>query len=112
MRAKELAFIKNKNTTSYNSNKFKILYLLSIFIIFFGLFGLLFYPPLWFIFFILYIIFFNINLKLYEAFYKNHGLFFFIKAVIIHYFYILSISISGVLGLICGKLSKNKSYEL
>jgi len=111
LRAKELASIKNNVETSYNSKRFKILYLLSIFIIFFIILGL-FVPLLCLIAIVLYLIFFNLNSELYVAFYKNHGLIFFLKAIIIHYIYILLISVFGILGLICGKISKKESYQL
>ncbi len=106
LRAKELASVKNKIETSYNSKKFQVLYLLSIFIIFFGILGL-FMHLLCLVAVGLYLIFFNLNFKLYTAFYKKNGLIFFIKSVITHYFYILSISISGILGFLIGK----KNYE-
>lgn len=111
MRARELACVKNRVETSYNSKRFRILYLLSIFIILFCILGL-FIPLLYLIAIVLYLIFFNLNSELYAAFYKKYGLVFFTKAVVVHYFYILSISVFGVLGLICGKLSSKKSYEL
>ena len=109
LRAKELGSVKNKVETSYNSKRFQVLYLLSIFIIFFGLLGL-FIPLLFLVAIGLYLIFFNLNFKLYIAFYKKYGLTFFIKAAITHYFYILLISISGILGFTIGKMSKKKSY--
>ncbi|MCP6718259.1 MAG: glycosyltransferase family 2 protein [Patescibacteria group bacterium] len=112
LRARELASVKNKLETSYNSKRFQALYLLSIFTIFFGILGLFLSIPLLCLVAIgLYLIFFNLVLKLYVAFYKKYGLTFFIKAVITHYFYILSISISGILGFLIGKMFKKKSYE-
>jgi len=85
LRAVVLYQIKNKKEASYNSKKFKILYLLSALIFILLISGLALKPLLWTAF-ALYTIFFYLNMGLYSKFYKKHGFVFLIRSIIMHYF--------------------------
>lgn len=108
LRAIVLYQIKTKTETSYNSKKFKILYFLSGLIMGLIILSFVFMPLLW-LALLFYIIFFYLNRNLYLKFYKKHGIIFSIKAVLLHYFYILIVSISGIIGLIYAFLFKEKN---
>lgn len=108
LRAMVLYQIRTRVETSYNSKKFKILYLLSILTFILLILGFMLKPFLW-IAFALYAIFFYLNKKLYLKFYKKYGFIFSIRAVIMHYIYILIVSVSGIIGLIYACLFKEKN---
>lgn len=108
LRAMVLYQIKNKTETSYNSKIFKALYLLSL-MIFLSLILSFFYFPLVFPALLLYLFFYRLSGNLYEKFYKKYGIFFWLKSVLFHYFYILIVSLSGVAGLLFANLTKKKN---
>lgn len=108
LRAVVLYQIKTKVEASYNSKKFKILYFLSCLIFALIILGLVVTPLLW-LALIFYLLFFYLNKKLYLKFYKKYGFIFSIKATIMHYIYILLVSISGIIGLIYAFLFKEKN---
>ena len=84
--------------TTYNSPIFKIMYILALFSFLFLLlipFSKLFVP----ITLVLYSIFFYLNSSLYQFFYKKRGPIFAIRAVLMHGIFILTITLSGSLGI-------------
>lgn len=74
--------VDNPIESSYNSKKLKLLYKMVIL------------PP----------VFFFLNIILYLEFFKKYGLAFCLKGIILHYIYILSITIAGGLGLAYAKV--------
>ncbi|MFC1756658.1 glycosyltransferase family 2 protein [Patescibacteria group bacterium] len=107
LRAMVLYQIKNKTETSYNSKMFKILYLLSGVVLLFVVLGL-FFRPLLYLALLFYFVFFFLNRSLYNKFYKKHGAIFSFRTTLLHYFYILVVSIAGTTGLIFAHLTKKK----
>jgi len=108
LRAMVICQVKKSPETSYNSRKFKELYLLSLSILFFVV------SSIFFGFFILvalflYLIFFYLNRELYAKFYQKYGFIFWIKSIALHYFYILTVAVSGIAGLIYAFLFKRKN---
>lgn len=105
LRAIVLRQTKNKIETSYNSNKFKIMSISPGLVFIFLILSFVIKPLIW-LALIFYIVFFYLNKKMYSKFYKKYGLIFAIKSIILHYFYILIISISAALGLLYAYLVK------
>ncbi len=99
LRAAVIYKTKNKIKTSYNSNRFAAICLFSGLVFISIIAGFIIRPALWTALGF-YIIFFYINRKLYFKFFDKHGFIFAIRAVIMHYLYILIVSTAGVLGLI------------
>jgi len=108
LRAMVLRRTKGKMETSYNSNKFMVLYLLSGLILLSVIFGIIIRPLFWMALG-LYIIFFYLNKKMYSRFLKKYGIIFAIRSVGMHYFYILIVSMAGAMGLVYACLIKNKN---
>jgi len=108
LRALVIYQIKNLQETSYNSKKFKILYLLSGLVFLFLLLSFV-YPYSFYFALLSYLVFLWLNKKLYYLFYKKHGIFFAVKSIILHYIYILVVVISGTFGLLYARLFKKKN---
>lgn len=108
LRAMVLFQTKNKAETSYNSKIFKKLYLLSGLIFLLLVLSFMYKFLIW-LALIFYIIFFCLIRDLYFKFYKKYGFIFFVRSVILHYFYIFVVSISGTAGLIYCLFTKKKN---
>lgn len=108
LRAAVLYQIKNRTETSYNSKMFKVLYCLSglIFVLLLTSFAV---KPLIWLALAFFIIFLYLNEELYLKFYKKYGFVFLIRAVLLHYFYILIVSASGIADLAYAILTKEKN---
>lgn len=100
--------LKDKTETSYDTKKFKLLYLCSISIFILFVLGSVFRPFLW-LALLLFSVFSIYNRKLYLIFYKKYGFLFFVRSVFTHYFYILIITFSGTAGLIYALLFRKKN---
>lgn len=105
LRAIVLRQTKNKMETSYNSNKFKIMGVFPGLVFIFLILSLIIKSLIW-LALIFYLFFFYLNKRMYSKFYKKYGLIFAIKSIILHYFYILTVSISAALGLLYAYLFK------
>jgi len=108
LKAMVLGQTKDRTETSFNSKKFKMMCFFSVFIFILIILSLIIKLLIW-AGITFYAVFFWINRKLYLSFYRKYGLIFAFKSIILHYFYVLITSISGIFGLIYAYVFKGKN---